>query len=619
MRSLRTQLLISHLSLVLIMGVVMSVAIASFFGLGYSIDRLLQSNFKLILDTQEMARGIDRQETAYVKVLAGANANAKIDSDDGWNRFLAALEDANKAATSSKQIAVLSEIHGHAQTLKNESDQFFSENQLSVQPDASAFYEARLRPQSLAIQDEVDQLFLLSRAAIVADNEAAKREADSASWRSLAITALALVIAIILAFRMIRLALTPLAILAKHAENIASGDLKTKVSLPRHDEIGALADSFNEMASKLAQVRRSDVRRLQRAERMTDAALEYLYDPILVTDAKARIFYLNQAAIGLFGNAPASPRRPVEEHITDPRIVRAIQNAVTKNKVAATDDETTIVQIKVGEAQRSYRLRATPMLDPEENLLGAVTVLEDVTHLRQLDRLKTEFIGVASHELRTPVSSLILATQLLQEGAAGQLNDAQLSIVLTQKEDLERLEKLMRDLLDVTKLEAGSTPPRFEVVSAEDLLKSPVEGLKSLSEKKNVALGIVVKDGQAKVRADRSQIGRAITNLVVNAIRHTPAGGKVKVRAEASSQGVTFSVEDTGEGIPKEYLHSIFDRFVQVPGATQGGAGLGLSIVQNIVKAHGGHMKVESEIGQGSIFSFTLPREDAALDGEDTV
>ena len=259
-------------------------------------------------------------------------------------------------------------------------------------------------------------------------------------------------------------------------------------------------------------------------------------------------------------------------------------------------------------AGRAYRIRVNPMNDADDGLLGAVAVLEDVTHEQEVDRLKTEFIGVASHELRTPVTSLLLGVQLLNEGAVGELNNDQREVTAALREDLLRLERMMRDLLDITRLEAGATPPRPALTPPNDLVGEAVRGVAAQAAAKGVSLTIDPLPALPQVRADRGQIGRVLTNLLSNAVRHTAAGGSVRVSAHSEgADAVRFVVTDTGTGIPAEYLETIWERFAQVPGATRGGAGLGLSLVRNIVTAHGGVVNVESKEGAGSRFSFTLP------------
>lgn len=591
--------------LVLLMALVMGGAIFNFFRLSQSVDALLQGNYQTILAARDIESALHAQETSFALLFDGDVPRAMSLYAGAERRLERDLQIGGSTVTDTDEEQVLFSLETNAAEMRRLANGVLQANQLSVQPGSARFFREELQPRLTVMRDEARRLSEINEQGLLTDYGEAKHAAQKAFYRSVWVTLGALFVALLLGLRMIRETLTPLALLAKRAEDIAQGNLDAKVQIPRSDEIGALADSFNAMATTLAESRRSEIRRLQRAEQMSDAALESLYDPVLVTDAKGRIVHLNRAAEGLFGRAPISPRRPLGDHIRDRRIVKAIEGAVAGQ--AASEDETEMIPIKVGDTDRTYRLRTNPMTDDGGNLLGSVTVLEDITHLRVLDRLKTEFIGVASHELRTPVTSLLLSTDLLLEGAVGPLGEAQREVVQAQKEDLSRLEKLMRDLLDVTRLEAGSSPPRFELVTPSELVRSPVSGLRAQSANKGIALGVEVPDGLPTVRADRGQIGRVLTNLIANAIRHTPSGGSVSVRATASEDDVSFRVEDTGEGIPKEYRDRIFERFVQVPGATQGGAGLGLSIAQHIVAAHGGTMSVESEVGKGSVFSFTLP------------
>jgi NtrC-family two-component system sensor histidine kinase KinB len=247
------------------------------------------------------------------------------------------------------------------------------------------------------------------------------------------------------------------------------------------------------------------------------------------------------------------------------------------------------------------------MHDEAGRLLGAVMLLADITHLRELDRLKSEFIATASHELRTPFTSVQMGIHLLLEGAAGALTEAQRDLLSTCRENCERLEKLMRDLLDLPRIETGEKPPHMRSISATTLLHEAAEALRAQVEASRLTFTVDVPLGLPCVSADRLQIERVMANLVTNAVRHTPPAGEIHVTAMQRDGYVACSVADTGSGIPAQYLPRIFDKFVQVPNASASGAGLGLAISKHIIEVHRGQISVRSELGRGSTFTFTLP------------
>jgi signal transduction histidine kinase len=199
-----------------------------------------------------------------------------------------------------------------------------------------------------------------------------------------------------------------------------------------------------------------------------------------------------------------------------------------------------------------------------------------------------------------------MVVNLLLEGAAGDLNYKQTEVLSSCREDCERLDKLMRDLLDLSKIEAGESQPELNTVKTREFIVNVTEDLRPRVESNGLAFNVLVSVGLPDVFLDGSQIERVLANLVVNAIRYTKQG-EIRIAAEPRGSYVAISVSDTGMGIPQEYLPHIFDKFVQVPGTATGGAGLGLAISRLIVEAHGGQISVQSEVGQGSTFTFTLP------------
>jgi signal transduction histidine kinase len=296
----------------------------------------------------------------------------------------------------------------------------------------------------------------------------------------------------------------------------------------------------------------------------------------------------------------------VGEVARDVRIAGAVAEALQSQRPVAAEEMSSVLPLAVAGSERAFRLRTTPMRDNNHHLLGAVTLLEDITHLREIDRVKSEFIATASHELRTPLTSVQMGVYLLLERAVGGLTEKQVEVLSACRDDCDRLDQLMRDLLDVSRIEAGESKPSFEPIRTRDLLDAATKELQPQVESQGLNFKIEAPIDLPSVRVDRSQVERVLANLVVNAIRYTKQG-EIKISAQPRGNSVAVSVSDTGSGIPPEYLPHIFDKFVQVPGAATGGAGLGLAISRLIVEAHGGQISVQSEPSRGSTFTFTLP------------
>jgi PAS domain S-box-containing protein len=342
------------------------------------------------------------------------------------------------------------------------------------------------------------------------------------------------------------------------------------------------------------------------AQQTTEAAIDSLYDPVIVTDGEGCVTKLNPAAEEIFGTETENRGKHVGEVARDARIAGAVAETLESQRPVAAEGMSSVLPLAVDGSQKAFRLRTTPMRDNSHRLLGAVTILEDITHLREIDRLKSEFIATASHELRTPLTSVQMGVHLLLEGALGELTESQNEVLQACRQDCDRLDNLMRELLDLSRIEAGESPPQRTTVSLRELLTTAVKELRPQVEAEGLQLMLVLPIDLPYVSVDRPQIDRVISNLVINALRHTDEG-EIKISAEQRDSSVAVSVSDTGSGIPSEYLPHIFDKFVQVPGARTGGAGLGLTISKSIVEANGGQISVQSQVGRGTTFTFTLP------------
>ncbi len=446
---------------------------------------------------------------------------------------------------------------------------------------------------------------------MLAKSEAAAGVAQLWFYRTLLIAGVLVAAGSWLAFFLSNRIVEPLRQLTATTVKMAGGDLDARVVVTSRDEVGVLATEYNRMAERIRELRSSDMGKLLVAQQTTEAAIDSLYDPVIVTDGEGCVTKLNPAAEEIFGSEKENTGRHVGEVARDARIAGAVAEALESQRPVAGEGMSSVLPLAVDGSERAFRVRTTPMRDNRNRLLGAITLLEDITHLREIDRLKSEFIATASHELRTPLTSVQMGVHLLLEGALGELTDKQNEVLQACRQDCERLDKLMRDLLDLSRIEAGESQPQLATVSARDLLTTAVKELRPQVEAKGLEVRVEVPVDLPSVKVDRLQIERVIGNLVINALRHTKQGS-IRISAEHRDGNVAVSVCDTGSGIPGEYLPHIFDKFVQVPDETTGGAGLGLTISKSIVEAHGGQISVQSEAGRGTTFTFTLPLATAA-------
>ena len=571
--------------------------------------RIISENYDSVVAAQEMKESLERQDSAALFALIGARGKALTQLHEHRSRFNANFDKAANNITEVGERDAIEAIRRDREVYYQRFDSFITRATSNTQPDVVSLrseYFTQLEPQFNKLRADCAHLLQLNQHAMLAKSEAAASVAQLWFYRTLLIAVILIVAGLALAFVLAKRIVEPLRKLTESTARIAGGELNAVVTVNSRDEVGVLAAEYNRMAQRIRQLRSSDMGKLLVAQQTTEAAIDSLYDPVIVTDEEGRVTKLNPAAEEIFGSETDNSGKHVGEVARDQRIVGAVAEALESQQPVAGEGMSSVLPLAVDGLERAFRLRTTPMRDNGKHLLGAVTLLEDVTHLREIDRLKSEFIATASHELRTPLTSVQMGVHLLLERAAGDLTDKQVEVLSACRDDCERLDKLMRDLLDLSRIEAGESKPVLKSIRTADVILGATRELRPQVESKGLAFDVDAPVALPNVTVDQTQIERVLANLVGNAIRYT-THGEIRIGALPRGNFVAVSVSDTGSGIPQEYLPHIFDKFVQVPGAPTGGAGLGLAISRLIVEAHGGQISAQSEPGKGSTFTFTLP------------
>ena len=397
--------------------------------------------------------------------------------------------------------------------------------------------------------------------------------------------------------------LRPLSLLARDAQRIAQGNLEHRVEWSGRDSVGILASELSRIAVRLRELRDTEAGRRQMEFQLSDAVLQSIFEPILVTDGKGQLLKVNQAAAELLGEA-AGDRLALESTPGGDKILSAIRDAVSMQKAVAAEGEASMLPMRIGNQERSYRLRTTPMRDAEGKLLGTVTTLEDVTSLQDTDRFKTQFIGVASRKLRDPLLQLRRGLYAMAQGFSGDMTPLQTELIASASKDAEDLDDLMSDLIEVAELDSGKRDLKLERVRPLQALNEARDRACDEAQKKFIRVDVNAFADLSTVQTDRRALRSILDNLLSNAIKFTPENGEILLAAEEMKEFVQFTVRDTGRGIEAERLKEIFDRLNT---ASERGTGLGLALVRRLVETLGGQIAVESRLGHGSTFRFTIP------------
>jgi signal transduction histidine kinase len=604
--SLRLKLLLAQgplLAALILLGV-LSIRTTRF--LGTDAEAILKDNYRSVLAAQRMKESAERLDSGVVFILLGEAARGRRQIDENRPRFESELR--------VQKGNVTEEGEGEAtDALERRWNQYQGQlQQLDLHgADLRAFYFAELQPSFERLKDTAQTILEINQDAMVRRSERAQAAAQGANALIVAATLLALLAGLLSSAIFTTRLLRPLYILELAARRISEGHLQVHARVRGSDEVARLAQEFNRMAARLREYRESTLEELLQSQRASQAAIDSLPDPVLVFSASGQLLSANSAAeaelhVRLDAGSTEADLAPADP-IVRSTVQRLIAHVLGGKGAYVPKGFEEAIRVGPSEATRYLLPRAIPV-HTDSRLSGATVVLQDVTRIRGFDELKNDLVAIVAHEFRTPLTSLRMAIHLCLEGAVGPLTAKQAELLSAGREDCERLQSIVDNLLDLSRLQAGATELTREPVSAEQLMEDAAEQQRSLAAEHGLRIEIQDLSGGAKARADPERLQLVFSNLLANAIRHSPPGAPIGLKALRLGDQIRFEIDDRGPGVPAEYRHRIFERFFRVPGAETGKAGLGLYIASQIVTAHGGSIGVDDREGGGSTFWFTLPR-----------
>jgi two-component system phosphate regulon sensor histidine kinase PhoR len=379
------------------------------------------------------------------------------------------------------------------------------------------------------------------------------------------------------------------------SRKIAAGDLKQDIQIHSRDEAGELGKAFNEMAGNIRKL----VEGISTEQSKLDTVLSNMADGVIVTDKEGNISLANHAAEKLFGfRAEAIISKTVIEVTHDHEIDNLAKRCLAR-------EEQLNSQIELTSAGKYLRVIAIPITG--KILSGCLLLLQDLTEMRNLQTMRQELVGNISHDLRTPLAGIKIMVETLRDGAIDDKNAA-IDFLTRIENEVDRLTQMVSELTELSRIEAGSTELNKENLNLNELINEAVIQLRPLADKQRITLNPVLSDTLPSAKVDRDRLSQTITNLIHNAIKFNRSGGSVTITTSSDDKTITVKVIDTGIGIPKANLPHVFERFYKADTSrTNSGSGLGLAIAKHTIEAHGGTITAQSEEGNGSTFSFTIP------------
>lgn len=399
----------------------------------------------------------------------------------------------------------------------------------------------------------------------------------------------------------------PIKKLTESIKQIASKNYAERVHFESHSEFGQLAKSFNTMAEKLEEYNNSNLAKLMKEKKRIETLINNMHDPVIGLDENLQVIFVNEEASKIIGMNESE----IVGHYTQELAIKndLIRTLIQDLMIGENENKTKSIKIFADNKEGYFEeeiveISITPTGEEKTQLIGHVIILRNVTKYKELDFAKTNFIATVSHEFKTPISSIKMSLQLLENEHIGKLNDEQKNLIESIKDDSNRLLKITGELLNMTQVESGNIQLTILPADPKEILLYAISATKTQAEQKQILFEINCPEKASNIQADKEKTAWVLTNLISNAIRYSYDNSTVYLTIKENESKLEIWVTDSGQGIAPQYKDKIFERYFRVPGTKKEGTGLGLAISKEFIEAQGGQIKVESDYGAGSTFKL---------------
>src|SRR5580700_5788089 len=554
--SLRQRILITLIPLLLLLAAIGSAGIVLLLRLGNSVDAILRENYRSVIAMEGLNEAVERIDSSFQFALSGRQDQAREQFTRSWESYLENLDVEKHNITVPGEGELVERLEYLTDDYHRKGKDFYAAPAANGKQTEAYYGPNGLLEVFGQIKDVSGQILHLNQNNMEEASGDARRLAKLSSIGFAVALAIALILAGFAVLNTMRTILRPVQAVTQAALAISGGNLNQIVPYQSDDELGQLARAFNTMTRHLRESRQSQSARLLRAQQASQATVDSFPDPVIVIDSEGFVEIANPAARRLLGVLTKHHGQPTSGTWQPPEPLRQpLADALTEQRDYSPEGFDRVILLGTSGRERAMLPRVLAIRDPHGNTLGAAVLLQDVTRLRLLDQVKNNLVATASHELKTPLTSIRLAVHLLLEETVGPLTPKQTELLLDARENSERLLAMVNNLLDLARLEQGSRQLDLQPVQPESLLRSAADSIRARAADQDIEV-VVNLGGECmpEVQVDVARFGSALQNLLNNALTYTDRGGRITLAAQCDADEVELSVADTGIGIPADAL-----------------------------------------------------------------
>ncbi|MCR1952771.1 MULTISPECIES: ATP-binding protein [unclassified Clostridium] len=603
--SLKKRFTIIYSILVIIIILVGLFAVINMYNINKSTNGLITNNYKSINTSNKMIDCINSQDKAILIYLQG-------NKDEALNLFHATDDEFYKwfyveksNITEPGELELVDRINSQYIEFSKLFSGLQDYNNGQNHDELVQIYYQKISPQIDLLNKSLKELFELNEDIMLKKEGALRSSSESSIYFIIFISLGGAIIGGSIAMFFTNRYFNPIHLLINTIKSVKAGDLNKQSPVIYDDEIGLLAKEFNNMTNRLYDFEKSTEGNLVAEKNRSLSIIKSISDPIILLDDRFRIKFINDEGKSFFNID--------EEHCIDKsffevinlsKVYKYIKESINKG----SENREELIEIKRNNKKYFFNITSTIIKGSEEKIDGVVVLFKNITGLKELEIIKADFIGTISHELKTPLTSIMMGVGLINDSNIGSLNSKQREILETIKEDVQKLNDLVSNLLKISHIQSNKTSFNIRNNDIKELIKNCLYNFIPLAKEKGIELKLNLEERLPDVMMDEEKIKWVLNNLLSNAVRYTEKGS-IKIDGYIKENNICVSVTDTGRGIPSNYLEKVFERFVRVEGfeIPEESTGLGLSIAKEIVEIHGGKIWCESKVGYGSKFIFTIP------------